>query len=110
MLCSSTIDWGQITNGVNNNTNVINNFNESLKNCNLCSDADCPEGRCWSQDPKNCQFGKLNGCHPLCAGGCKEYNSDRDCLACTAYMHEGRCIKKCPSTLYVLFIIYIFFL
>lgn len=108
-MCSTPIDWGQITNGVNNSTNVINNFNDSSNNCNLCANTGCPEDRCWSQEPIRCQFGKLKGCHPLCAGGCYESNSDRHCFACTAYMHDGRCIKKCPPSLYVLFIILIFF-
>ncbi|VVC26405.1 Fibronectin type III,Growth factor receptor cysteine-rich domain,Protein kinase, ATP binding [Cinara cedri] len=100
-LCNAaTIDWGQITTAVSNDSNIINN-NETRR-CPGCSNSGCPEDRCWSQQPSpdRCQYGKLKNCHPLCAGGCDQYHSARHCYACTAYMHDGECIQECPPGLY----------
>ncbi|XP_050539538.1 insulin-like peptide receptor [Daktulosphaira vitifoliae] len=98
-LChATTIDWGQITNGVSNDTNIISS-NEAGR-CQGCSKSGCPEERCWKQDPAECQFGKLKDCHPLCAGGCYEKHSSKDCYVCTAFLHNGDCIRECPAGLY----------
>lgn len=94
-LCANTIDWGQITNGVSSDANIIND-NESAQKCQGCLNSGCPEDRCWSQEHGRCQFGRLKGCHPLCAGGCHEPHSAKHCFACTAYLHNGECIKECP--------------
>lgn len=97
MCYATTIDWGQITNGVSNDTNIISN-NEAIR-CQGCSQSGCPEGRCWTQKPAHCQYGKLEGCHSLCAGGCYRNNSARHCFACTAFMYNGECIQECPPGL-----------
>ncbi|VVC36902.1 Fibronectin type III,Tyrosine-protein kinase, active site,Protein kinase domain,Immunoglobulin-like [Cinara cedri] len=100
-LCNAaTIDWGQITNGVNSDQNIINN-NETGR-CPGCHNSSCLEDKCWSQQPgpDSCQYGKLKDCHPLCAGGCHQNHSARHCFACTAYMHGGECIQECPSGFY----------
>lgn len=101
-LCyAETIDWGQITNGVNNDTNVIRMNETTGIRCareQYCSSS-CPDNKCWSQEPGRCQYGRLNGCHPLCAGGCYEKNSSKHCYACAGYLLNGDCIKECPSPL-----------
>ncbi|KAL5244838.1 hypothetical protein ACI65C_012248 [Semiaphis heraclei] len=98
-LChATTIDWGQIANGVSNDINVISS-DEPAK-CKGCSNIGCPGDLCWSHEVGRCQYGRLNGCHPLCAGGCDEPHSARHCFACTAYMHKGECIRECPYGLY----------
>lgn len=98
-LCyATTIDWGQITNGVSNDTNIISN--NEVSRCKGCSNSSCREDRCWTtQEPAKCQYGKLEGCHPLCAGGCSQNHSARHCFACTAYMYNGECIQECPPGL-----------
>lgn len=82
-------------------TNIITNNNNEEERCKVqCSNLGCPDDKCWSWDRDRCQYNdKLNGCHPLCAGGCTEKNSARHCYACTAYIHNGECISECPSGL-----------
>lgn len=82
--------------------NIITNNNNNEESCKAieCSKLGCPDDRCWSREPPVCQHrGTLDGCHPLCAGGCSQKNSARDCFACTAYILNGECIPECPSGL-----------
>ncbi|XP_050431861.1 insulin-like peptide receptor [Adelges cooleyi] len=100
-LChATTIDWGQITNGVSNDDNIISG-NDVQDHCTGCSETGCAEGKCWSHKPQvHCQHGKLKDCHPLCAGGCYQPHSSKHCYVCAAYVHNGDCIRDCPPGLY----------
>lgn len=100
MCHATTIDWGEITNGVSNDTNIVSNNGRSVRSCPDCSKLGCIEDRCWSRETAvKCQFRPLEGCHHLCAGGCYQKNSSRHCYVCNAYLHNEECIKECPSGL-----------
>ncbi|KAK2869300.1 hypothetical protein Q7C36_001171 [Tachysurus vachellii] len=117
----STLDWSKILDSMEDNYIVAN------KNERECGDI-CPGTiagkitcvqttinghygeRCWNQDhcqricPAACKHHACTSsnqcCHEQCLGGCKEPGSARACVACHHYLHEDRCVERCPSGYY----------
>ncbi|KAK7574112.1 hypothetical protein V9T40_011303 [Parthenolecanium corni] len=102
-LCFVTsIDWNLIM--MSNNANqsyyeVVIKDNRDPRECNsqqLCQEAGCERSLCWSKS--HCQLLRLEGCHPLCAGGCYKSNSAFHCYACRGLLTTDKeCVSACPD-------------
>lgn len=38
-----------------------------------------------------------DGCHPECLNGCKGGSGNHQCVGCRNYVHETRCVARCPA-------------
>ncbi|KAK7605363.1 hypothetical protein V9T40_007221 [Parthenolecanium corni] len=102
-LCFVTsIDWNLLMMSKNTNQSyyeVVIRDNKDPRECNsqeVCQEAGCERNLCWSKS--HCQRLRLEGCHPLCAGGCHKPNSASHCYACRSLRtSDGECVSACPD-------------
>eukprot|EP00058_Branchiostoma_floridae_P000276 XP_002585764.1 hypothetical protein BRAFLDRAFT_128184 [Branchiostoma floridae] len=108
-----TIDWSFIAESGYRNNFIVDNRDE--EECGYCPKRCRNENPvvlqdlCWAEEhcqkvcPESCLGNCLDGssgcCHENCIGGC-DGPTERDCVACKYFVHNGECLIQCPPDTY----------
>uniref|UniRef100_A0A1B6DN60 Tyrosine-protein kinase receptor n=4 Tax=Clastoptera arizonana TaxID=38151 RepID=A0A1B6DN60_9HEMI len=96
-----TIDWDRIAKWDSLKNYIENNHQPSgCPSRKVCEEAKCQESLCWSNTDCQLQLQEVEGCHPLCVGGCSG-PGPKDCYSCRKVLTlDGECVSACPSGTY----------